>query len=146
MKYYIFLILTFGKVTEEGTGTNFFDSIGSYCNSSKLCFLGSRDFCRNLATLETLRSFVNSFQWRNIWQPMAKKLRYILFGFEFKALFFAVLSEKQKELHWNLLTADILLSRGLSTTDTFIRNGLNNGQTLMTKPQCSIHFIEATSP
>ena len=36
---------------------------------------------------------------------------------------------------------DILYSGHLSTTDTFLRDGLNDGQTLITKPLCSGRFI-----
>ena len=39
----------------------------------------------------------------------------------------------------------ILYSRHLSTTNTFLRNGWNDAETLITKPLCSRHFITDTS-
>ena len=44
-----------------------------------------------------------------------------------------------------LLIADILYSEHLSTTDTFLKNGWNDGQTLITKPPRSGNFIADTS-
>ena len=49
------------------------------------------------------------------------------------------------KLQWNLLIPDILYSRHLSTTDTFLGSGWNDGQTLITKPPCSGHLIANTS-
>ena len=48
-------------------------------------------------------------------------------------------------IQWNLLIVDILYSRNLSTMDTFLRNGWNDGHILISKPQCSRHFIADTS-
>ena len=47
----------------------------------------------------------------------------------------------KKKIQWNLLIADILYSGHLSAADTFLGNGWNPGQTLITKPLCSGHFI-----
>ena len=44
-----------------------------------------------------------------------------------------------------LLIADILYSEHLSTTGTFLRNGWNDGQTLLTKPPRSGNFTADTS-
>ena len=48
------------------------------------------------------------------------------------------------QIQWNLLIADILSSGHLSTANTFLGNGWNPGQTLITKPLCSRHFIADT--
>ena len=50
-----------------------------------------------------------------------------------------------KQVQWNLFIADILYSGHLSTVDTFLRNGWNPCETLITKPLCSGHFIADTS-
>ena len=49
------------------------------------------------------------------------------------------------QLQSNLIIASILYSGHLSTTDNFLRSGLNDGQTLITKPPFSGHFIADTS-
>ena len=41
--------------------------------------------------------------------------------------------------------ANILYSEDLSTRDNFLRNGWNDGQTLITKPLYSKHFMVDTS-
>ena len=46
---------------------------------------------------------------------------------------------------WNLFIAYIRYSGHLFTTDTFLRNGWNDDQTLIVKPLCSGHFIAGTS-
>ena len=47
------------------------------------------------------------------------------------------------QIQWNLLIAAILSSGHLSTATTFLGNGWNPGQTLITKPLCSGHLYIA---
>ena len=50
------------------------------------------------------------------------------------------------KIQWNLLLVNIIYSGHLFTTDTFLRNGMNEGQTLITRPLCRGHIKVNTSP